>query len=131
MVSQRFDQVSDFDLEQLTLGQLRAHYRTGISITSGRGYYKSSRYRTGIQTDVGDIELSVWCYLVEQVIQRDNETWLLNALMQWLSEHNYAKDGKKELWINALELHSMRIFERPEWVDFTAFTSRFCKECAN
>lgn len=127
MVYQRYNQVSDFDLAQLTLAQLRVHYRTGINITSGSGRYKSSRYRTGIQTDVGDIELSVWCYLVEQVIQRDNETWLLNALMEWLTEHNFAKDSKKELWIQALELHSMRIFERPEWVDFIDFTDRFCK----
>lgn len=62
---------------------------------------------------------------MEQLIEKSGEQWLQDALLQWEKEHNYAKSSAAELREKALELHSARIFDNPEWVCYIPFNKRF------
>ena len=54
------DQLEQLDLPHLRAGDLRWMYSTGKGQITGSGRDKRHTYRTGIQTPIGDIELSVW-----------------------------------------------------------------------
>ena len=62
---------------------------------------------------------------MEQIAQRDNETWLVDALAVWEAEHNYTRRSPAQIREEALELYSMRIFDQPEWVVYIPFNRRF------
>lgn len=52
---------AELDAEKLTFEDLRCHFGTGRSyVISGTGRDRKTGYRTGVQTDVGDIEVSEW-----------------------------------------------------------------------
>ena len=70
--------------EKLTFSGLRCHYGTGQSyIKFGSGRTRVLGYRYGVMTDIGDIEYSQWAALVMELIERSNETELLDALKRW------------------------------------------------
>lgn len=109
--------------EQLTHENLCAHFGTGRSIhLSGSGRDKKFSYRTGIQTDLGDIRDDVWRQLVQELIVRSHEEDLFNKLLEWENEHTCWLRTKAELEQYASELYSARIFDNPEWVDYEAFS---------
>lgn len=105
---------------------LRLHFQTGRSfLLSGEGRNKTYGYRNGVQTNLGDIEISDWIHRVQSLIAEYDEGALHGDLLQWLREHNYTKDSEKELRFEALKLHAMRIFDDPEWVDYIPWNRRF------
>ena len=120
----RYDVVraSELDTEQLTFDDLRYMHGTGRSYTiSGTGRDRKMGYRTGVQTPVGDLEISEWCQLLKQLIERSGETELHTLLELWVKEHAPWLHTRGEYEKEALILHSMRIFEDPQWVDYEAF----------
>lgn len=96
-----------------------------MDTSTGKGIYKKHSYRHGVMTKLGDIEITVWIQLMEQLIERSGEQWLQDALLQWGKEHNYTKSPAAKLRETALELHSDRIFDDPEWVCYIPFNKRF------
>lgn len=109
--------------DTLTHEDLRVFYGTGQSIhVSGTGRYKEYDYRVGVQTKIGDIKIDVWCQLAKELIKRSGEDHLYQRLFNWEKEHNYCHRTKRELEIHVLELYCMRIFDRPNWVDYEAFS---------
>lgn len=106
--------------------ELRLHYRTGRSyLIRGSGRNKVFGYRNGVMTDLGDLELSDWIGRIKALISRFGEQEIYENLLQWLKEHNYASESLQDLQLNALEIHSMRIFDDPEWVGYILWNRRF------
>lgn len=109
--------------EKLTHADLRAHYGTGQAILlSGSGRDKKYGYRNGIQTDIGDIRVDVWCQLVHELVIRSGEETLYAHLAAWEKKRNYCCRTKSELEEHTLQLYAMRIFDMPDWVDYAAFS---------
>lgn len=67
----RIDSLHEIDLDTVTAEDLIWRYGTGIAVTRGEGRYKTHSYRNGVQTEIGDLELSVWIAAAEYVVKRD------------------------------------------------------------
>lgn len=120
---------TELDAEKLTFEDLRCHFRTGRSyVISGTGRDRKTGYRTGIQTDVGDIEVSEWKMLMKDLIRRSDEEILYELLFQWVSQTMLWLHTKQEQELEALELHAMRIFDNPLWVDYIPFNRKYRPE---
>lgn len=121
----RIEKVSELRPHLITFPNLRWKYGTGVAISTGEGRYKKHSYRNGVMTELGDIEESLWYQLMSQLIQRNSEQWLLEALIEWEKEQCYRPLSLSEIRKEALHLHSVRIFDDPEWVDFLPFNRKF------
>lgn len=110
---------------QLTHKDLHAHFSTGQSLLlSGSGRDKRFGYRTGVQTDFGDVRDDVWRQLVRELIVRSHEEELFKQLLDWEKEHTAWLKTKAELEQYTLELYVARIFDNPDWVDYDAFSQK-------
>lgn len=99
---------------------------TGRSKTSIGAYgRKHSDYRFGAQTEIGDIEISVWEAAMHRLIQSSGEEALYQALLAWVEADTPWLHTKKERELYALELHYARIFELPEWVAKQEFEENY------
>lgn len=116
----------NLDTEKLTYEDLRFLYGTGQAyIISGEGRHKKTGYRIGAMTPVGDLEISEWCSLMYELIERTGEQELHAALVQWLTDHFPGQHSKDECEKEALKLHSMRIFENVDWTDYEVFNRQY------
>ena len=122
MVKYQTVRAADLDVKKLTFEDLRYLHGTGRSyVISGTGHDRKTGYRTGVQTNVGDIEVSEWKELMKELIHRSGEDHLYRKLFQWVSQTTPWLHTKQEYELQALELHSARIFENPNWADYEAF----------
>lgn len=53
--------------------------------------------------------------MVRELIDCKGERHLYEQLLEYLTEHNYAKSTKTQLERKALELHADRIFDNEAW----------------
>ena len=115
----------EYLVSDLSFSDLRVHYFTGVSVRRlGDQQSKSSGYRNGVMTVIGDLEFPVWETLVRDLIHRSGEDELLNSLIVWLEGAPWLRTKRdKELY--ALELHAGRIFDNPDWVDYAAFKRKY------
>lgn len=115
--------------EDLTFADLREHFPTGRAyIKSGSGRDAVYGYRHGVMTDLGDIEESQWEELLMDLIRRSGELELQEQLRRWAKEHCAWLHTKQEVDRYALQLHSSRIFDNPEWVDYELFNREYRPE---
>ncbi len=114
-------------IEELSFDDVRELHGTGRSYQVEKRRYedKGYTYRHGIQTKIGDIELSVWYELVERMIRLKGQEELYNQLLTWVEEEVAWCKTKEEVKDYALKLHAMQIFDDPEWVDYIPFNKRF------
>ena len=71
--------------ESATFQDLRYLHGTGRSKTSIGAYgRKHSDYRFGAQTEIGDIEISVWEAAMHRLIQKSGEEEFYQALLAWV-----------------------------------------------
>ncbi len=116
----------DLDQEHLTFEDLCYLYGTGqayiISNDGRKNYYG---YRFGVMTRLGDMEISQWEMLLRRLIERSGEQVLQENLLNWVTKHSPYLRTERERRIEALALHSARIFEDPKWVDFEAFRREY------
>lgn len=75
-------------------------------------------------TNLGDLELSQWITLAQQVIEKYGEENLFTQLASWEKEHNPYPYSKSELLQKVLSLHIARIFDNPFWVDYVSFNEK-------
>lgn len=66
-----------------------------------------------------------WCKLAESLIEFAGETDLLKYLLQWCDEHKYPQSSAAEVRKEALQLHTARIFDNPQWVGFVPFNTKY------
>ena len=123
------DSLEKIDITKLSFSDIAGHYMTGISISSGSGRGKTYKYRYGVQTDIGDIRLDVWCELAELLIQYACEQKLQENLLEFLSRQPYPKkQSPDQLRQYALGLHIDRVFDHPAWVCYIPFNREFRPE---
>ena len=115
----------EYRVSDLSFSDLSVHYFTGVAVRKlGDQHSKSSGYRNGVMTGIGDLEFPVWETLVRDLIHRSGEDELLNSLIAWLEGTPWLHTKRdKELY--ALELHAGRIFDNPDWVDYAAFNRQY------
>lgn len=116
---------TEYRVADLSFSDLRVHFFTGVSVRRlGDQHSKSSSYRNGVMTGIGDLAFPVWETLVRDLIHRSGEDELLNSLIAWLEATPWLRTKRdKELY--ALELHAGRIFDNPDWVDYVAFNRKY------
>lgn len=109
-----------------TYDDLQHQYSTGRAVhLSGEGRNKTFGYRRGVKCALGDIELSEWQKLMKELIERSGEVQLHQQLAQWEKEHCHLQRDRSEFEQDILKLHSSRIFDNPEWVDFIPFNQKY------
>lgn len=79
MGMQRIDSASEIDPGIIDFSNICCRYRTGVDTTTGSGVYKKHSYRHGVMTKLGDIEITVWTKIVEQLIEKNDEKWLFDV----------------------------------------------------
>ena len=115
-----------YDIDALTCEDLRVHFGTGQAVRiSGSGRNRISKYRTGVQTNIGDMETSVWMDLMRHLIARLGETELQEHLRQWVKENCAWIHTSEEVEQHSLELHAARIFDNPAWTGYMDFNRRY------
>lgn len=128
MQSGQINSLSEIDMEHLSFEDIRWQYGTFHPASTGSGRDKKYSAWIGVQTDLGEVERGVWCQAAESLIQKAGEQKLLEALIDWESRHNYAKDSARTVRRKALQLHISRIFDNPRWVSFIPFNREYRPE---
>lgn len=120
-----------YQVDELNFSDLQFRFATGRAIkrASDKGN-KATGYRQGVMTRIGDLELSVWQMLIKDLIKRSGEEKLLMSLMEWASDSCPWLRGMSEIYLYALELHSSRIFDNPNWIAYREFNQKYRKEYA-
>lgn len=112
--------------EDLTLEDIRIHYFTGQSIfISGEGRNKVFRYRHGVETNVGNIQLDEWIRIACQLIDRYGEQTMFQQLVEWEKEHCPWVRSDSESEQKALEYHVSRMQDNPLWCDYIPFNRKY------
>ena len=112
------------DLSTITFEDIRWQYGVFHCNSTGAGRDKKYFPWRGAKTKLGEIEEHDWCQLAEAVIEQAGETDLLKQLIQWCTEHNFTGDSAAEIRKEALQLHTSRIFDNPQWVGYLPFNKR-------
>lgn len=109
------------DISALTFSQLAKKFGTGQAYTiSGEGRNRKTGYRSGVMTEIGNIEECLWERLVYKLIVLHNEQHIFEKLLTWYKNHpcyRTAPEQRKQ----ALELHAGRYFEKKDWVGYAEF----------
>jgi len=126
--SGQINSLSEIDMEHLSFEDIRWQYGTFHPASTGSGRDKKYSSWRGVQTNLGEIEKGVWYQAAEALIQKAGEQKLLEALTDWESRHNYAKDSARTVRHKALQLHISRIFDNPRWVNFIPFNREYRPE---
>ena len=124
----QINSLSEIDMERLSFEDIRWRYGVFHPTSTGAGRDKQYSAWIGVQTSLGEIEKGVWYQAAEALIQKAGEQKLLEALTDWESRHNYAKDSARTVRHKALQLHISRIFDNPRWVNFIPFNREYRPE---
>lgn len=124
------DKIEQLGNIEFSFEKLSKKYGTFRSYSNGtdRLGRKIYRNRLGVQTDYGDIEVTLWCILVHTLIEQHNERKLFNHLKVWVIKSNQWLTNKAEVEIEALELHARRIFDDPCWHGYVEFNEKYRPE---
>lgn len=122
------DNINQLDTGNLTYEDIRKHYGTGRSYNTSTAYKKSHRYRVGVATNVGDIEISVWTEIAKRLIIRNGETELYRKFCSWENEHCPYPRTKEDAANKNLDLFIDRVMDSPAWADFLAFNEKYRPE---
>lgn len=99
---EHINSIEGIALESVPARALRIHFFTGRGDSQGSGQNKVHTYRTGVQTDLGDIEASVWIDAVKSVIHRDGRD---DELTRLAGIHDMSRLLSDNLWINGRDKH--------------------------
>lgn len=125
----QIDQVEQLDLLRLKAGDLRWLYATGRGQTTGFGRNKQHSFRHGVQTPVGDIELSVWIKAAEHIIERDGLQTELEHLQPYAVDYGGGNIHSKQLSHGGhLSMCLSAIYRNPAWVFFVPYNRQYHPE---
>lgn len=114
---------------ELKFSDLRVHYGTGWAVhISGTGRNKKFRYRHGMMTDLGDLEIYEWKSLLNALIEHHGEQEIQQQLRQWSRAECRWLHSEDEVEEYALSLHAARIFEDPAWAGYVPFNRQYRPE---
>ena len=123
----KIEQLGDAELSFEKIQKKHGTFRTYSNGTDRLGK-KKYRSRVGVQTDCGDIEITLWCELVHKLIDEHNEQELFNHLKVWVMNNCKWLTDKQEIERETLELHASRIFDNPCWIGYMAFNQKYRPE---
>ena len=110
----------------LTYDDIRLMYHTSKFIRDyGSQDKKAGKYRIGVMTKIGDIEERDWIRYAEVLIRRNNDEALFKQLKAWYRDTTSWLRNEKELHKYTLQCFVARIFDDPDWVDYTAFNQKY------
>ena len=114
---------------ELKFSDLRVHYGTGWAVhISGTGRNKKFRYRHGMMTNLGDLEIYEWKSLLNALIEHHGEQETQQQLRQWSRAECRWLHSEDEVEEYALSLHAARIFEDPAWAGYVPFNRQYRPE---
>lgn len=96
--------------------------RDGTDRRDGKPKYK---YRNGIITPVGDIEVSLWREKALKLVAAEGNFPLFENLRAWYKETAAWLHSREELQQYTLECFSNRIYDNPQWVDYITFNQKY------
>ena len=126
----RIDDALQIPESDVTHKNLKIMFGTGISM-----YSKNQRgdrvgyYRTGVQTQLGDIEISVWIKLAEKLIEKENSQKLYAELLEWAREYGCIKPKTEaDIKEKALDYYVSAIYDNKSWCDYISFNEKYYPE---
>ncbi|MCI9350159.1 MAG: hypothetical protein HFF83_13220 [Oscillibacter sp.] len=125
----RIDSIHEIDLDTVTAEDLIWQYGTGVDVTRGEGRYKTHSYCNGVQTDIGDLELSVWIAAAEYVVKRDGleeeAAHLQEFITRKTSRYGFAWRNPR---MHALEHCIRSTCKNPAWASFIPYNQKYHPE---
>lgn len=117
MRTEKINSIEELDLSSIKLEDLHYYYTTGQAfLTSKIGEPKKYGFRSGVMTELGDIEKSVWIKTAETIIRRDGEWHIQEKLREVYSTTPWGKDL---LW--PLGAHCLRLYEKEDWAFYEEY----------
>lgn len=108
---------------------LQCHTRSFRVIKKGKGREKIEETRSGIICNLGDLEQSDWIDKMETLIKESNEWDLQEHLREYVAALPWCnprlKNYDQNVRLDALILHSYRIFDDELWVNFINFNQKY------
>lgn len=108
---------------------LQCHTRSFRVIKKGKGREKIEETRSGIICNLGDLEQSDWIDKMETLIKESNEWDLQEHLREYVAALPWCnprlKNYDQYVRLDALILHSHRIFDDELWVNFINFNEKY------
>lgn len=131
-MQQRIDQIDQLDLSHLKAEDLSWQYATGQDSVIGYGRNKQHSYRNGVQTPLGDIEISVWIKAAEHIVERDHLNEELERLRPYTIAFGSGSTFNKQL-AHALHLDMClsAIYRNPAWGSFISYNRQYHPELLN
>ena len=112
--------------EKLDYSTIAFKTHTGRAfLINDRSYEKKYGYRHGVETPIGDIEESLWCELMKELIKKNGDTELYEQLFSWYQDLPVAGRAKKERELYVLQYFSHRIFDDERCVDYIPFNQKY------
>lgn len=125
----RIDNVAQIDKSLISHENIRYMHGTGVAINledSKRTGEKRYKYRHGIQTKLGDIEVSVWKELVYMLIKQQGDEEFYKQILEYETEHNrFNVVDKEDIEKEALRSYAMRLYDDKSAWDYIRFNARY------
>lgn len=122
------DQLGQLDLPHLKASDLNWEHNTGKCLVTGSGRDKRYSYRGGIQTPIGDIEISVWIQAAEYVVAREGLQEELERLRTFAICFGGSPYSKQLSHANHLAMCLSEIYRNPAWVSFVPYNEQYHPE---
>lgn len=124
-MNDRINSLTGIDLKTVTAEDLHWKYGTHSSESKGKGRDKVTTSRSGVQTPIGDIEISVWVEAAKAVIHRDG----LDVELEHMTGY-YLKDKSPAFPNKMLEYRALRavldgLFKDQAWVGFIEYNEKY------
>ncbi|MBQ7922480.1 MAG: hypothetical protein IJ325_07885 [Clostridia bacterium] len=129
-IREKIDSITQIESKQITRDNLRLHYGTGQEIvTKNSQGNKTSQYRSGVQTNLGDIEQSVWMALVQKLIEQEHDQEIFEQLLEWEKDNNHiGARTKHDILREAMQSYTYRIYDNKAWWDYVRFNMKYRPE---
>jgi len=121
------DSLEQLDLHNLKLLDIASLYRTLRVESEGRGRSRKIIARTGLMTNLGDIETSVWLSAIKILSRNAKEQYLLESMVEWYKELRFFSSEKDNI-IYAYDLYCKRFFDCDDWADYIPFNQKYRPE---
>ena len=127
---EKIDTITQIDPTRITRENLRYMYGTGQEIaTKNSQGNKVSHYRVGVETSLGDIEVSLWIELVQKLIEQENDQVIFACLLEWEKDNNHISfRTKNDLLREAMQSYTYRIYDNKGWWDYVRFNMKYRPE---
>ena len=128
-IREKIDSITQINAAQITRENLRYMYGTGQEIASKNSQgNKVSHYRTGVQTAMGDMEVSLWMELVQKLIEQENDQEIFEQLLEWEKDNNIGARTKHDILREAMQSYTYRIYDNKAWWDYVRFNMKYRSE---